>query len=202
MSSFTLLVAVCFIIIFQVSLFLFFLVYRTLQSRNQPQAQASQHWPMVMGTITAVDIQMRQVSGQEGDAINYFYPVIQYEYEVLGQHYHKDRYTLGTATGYIIPSQAQTIANHYIPGNAVRVYYNPNNPDEAVLEHNTSTSPNTALALGIVTIVLLLLCTFIIIALVMIQFINSGNLLEGIYSIKKLVFLPCNLVLKLPSKLF
>jgi hypothetical protein len=53
---------------------------------------------------------------------------------VQGHRYRSDRFAFGglmTSGGY---AGAQAVVDRYVPGNQIRVYYNPNQPGEAVLE--------------------------------------------------------------------
>lgn len=87
----------------------------------------SQHWPTTAGQILVSTIQYRRKSGG-GHSL---YPVVLYTYQVEGQSYQSQRIYFGTLLG---GSALTGISQKYPVGAQVPVYYNPENPAEAVLE--------------------------------------------------------------------
>ncbi|MFN8598094.1 MAG: DUF3592 domain-containing protein [Anaerolineae bacterium] len=87
----------------------------------------SQHWPTTAGQILVSTIQYRRKSGG-GHSL---YPVVLYTYQVKGQSYQSQRIYFGTLLG---GSALTGISQKYPVGAQVPVYYNPENPAEAVLE--------------------------------------------------------------------
>ncbi len=121
--------------------------------RSNAQAQASQTWPSVMGKVTASSVEVSTSSDSDGGTSTSYYPAVTYDYEVLGHRYSSNRVVFGFRVGSGNRAQAQTVVDRYIPGNSIRVYYNPNNPGEAVLER-TSQSSNIVKWIAILIVVI------------------------------------------------
>ena len=83
---------------------------------------ASRHWVSTAGEVLSSRIE--ESSGYEGDTV--FRPVIEYRYQVDGQHYEGDRLCFG--------SESVSAVERYSPGSTVAVYYDPVRPGNAVLE--------------------------------------------------------------------
>jgi len=88
-------------------------------------AQASA-WPSTMGTVTLSTIEVRRSS--EGSSS---YPVVHYAYQVMGQPYQGHKVMPGPEVG---GTGAHKVVARYPIGAQVMVYYNPQNPSEALLE--------------------------------------------------------------------
>jgi hypothetical protein len=127
--------------------------------RSSAQAQASQTWPSVMGTVTASSVEVSTSSDSDGGSTTSYYPAVTYQYDVLGHRYTSDRISFGFRVGSGNRVQAQAVADRYIAGNQIRVYYNPTNAAEAVLER---TSQSSSLAKWFVIIILAVICIVVI----------------------------------------
>ncbi|HSO11620.1 MAG TPA: DUF3592 domain-containing protein [Anaerolineales bacterium] len=88
-------------------------------------AQAS-NWPSTMGTVTFSTVEVRRSS--EGSS---YYPVVHYTYQVMGQPHQGNKIMPGPAVG---GSGAHKVVERYPAGAQVMVYYDPDNPSDAVLE--------------------------------------------------------------------
>jgi hypothetical protein len=88
-------------------------------------AQASS-WTSTMGTVTFSTVERRSSS----DGYSY-YPVVNYSYQVMGQPHQGNKIVPGPAVG---GSGANKVVARYPVGAQVMVYYDPNNPSDAVLE--------------------------------------------------------------------
>lgn len=84
-------------------------------------------WPSTMGTVTTSYLDRR--SSSEGGYTNY--PVVQYSYQVSGQGYQAAKLAPGPEVG---GTGAGKIVARYPAGAQVMVFYNPQNPSDAVLE--------------------------------------------------------------------
>ena len=84
-------------------------------------------WPSTMGTITNSFIDWRSSSDSGTTA----YPVVQYSYQISGQTYQGNKYAPGPEIG---GTGAHKVVNRYPAGSQVMVFYNPQNPADAVLE--------------------------------------------------------------------
>jgi len=134
----------------------FFFIWR----RNNQQAQASRNWPSTLGTIGASSIQARPSHSSEGGTSTAYYPEVLYQYEVNGNRYMGQRITFGSQVGYGDSNRARAIVDRYVPGNQIRVYYNPNNPSDAVLEQSAGTS--SRILFWVAILILVILCITIV----------------------------------------
>lgn len=85
-------------------------------------------WPSTMGTVITSYLEWRS-SGSDGGSTNY--PVVQYSYQVGGRAYQSEKLAPGPEVG---GSGAGKMVARYPAGAQVMVFYNPQNPYEAVLE--------------------------------------------------------------------
>lgn len=88
---------------------------------------AVQGWSSTMGTVLASHLERRR-SGNSGSAN---YPVVQYSYQVGGQTYQGARIAPGMEVG---GTGAGRVIEKYPAGAQVMVFYDPNDPSDAVLE--------------------------------------------------------------------
>ena len=84
-------------------------------------------WPSTMGTVNASYLERR--SSSEGGSTNY--PVVQYSYQIGGQTYQGSKLAPGPEVG---GTGAGKVVDRYPVGAQVMVFYNPENPSDAVLE--------------------------------------------------------------------
>jgi hypothetical protein len=87
-------------------------------------------WPSTMGTVVFSSIEWRR--GSKGGSVAY--PVVQYNYQVMGQMLQGRKVQPGPETG---GTGAQKVVDRYPAGAQVMVYYDPQNPSNAVLERGT-----------------------------------------------------------------
>ena len=88
---------------------------------------AVSQWPSTMGTVMTSTIEWRSSSDSGSTA----YPVVQYSYQVNGQAYQSYKLAPGPVVG---GTGAQKVVARYPAGAQVMVFYNPQNPSDAVLE--------------------------------------------------------------------
>lgn len=84
-------------------------------------------WPSTMGSVSASYLERR--SSSENGYTNY--PVVQYSYQIGGQAYHGVKIAPGPEVG---GTGAGKVVARYPAGAQVMVFYNPQNPSDAVLE--------------------------------------------------------------------
>ena len=87
---------------------------------------AVSQWPSTMGTVMMSRVESRSTSDGYTD-----YPVVQYSYQVGGQPYQSMKLAPGPDVG---GSGASKIVAKYPPGAQVMVFYNPQDPSDAMLE--------------------------------------------------------------------
>ena len=92
---------------------------------RKKMAEVSQ-WPSVMGVVQMSTVERR--SSEDGYTD---YPVVQYSYLVNGQPYQNSKLAPGPEVG---GSGARKVVAKYPAGAQVMVFYNPQNPSDAVLE--------------------------------------------------------------------
>jgi len=91
-------------------------------------AQA-ENWLSTIGTVTSSSIEWRR--GSKGGSVAY--PAVQYTYQVMGQMLQGRKIMPGPETG---GSFTHKVVERYPAGAQVTVYYDPNNPSDALLERN------------------------------------------------------------------
>jgi hypothetical protein len=84
-------------------------------------------WSSTMGTVLMSTIERR--SSSEGGYTDY--PVVQYSYQINGQAYQSYKLAPGPEVG---GSGARKVVAKYPSGAQVMVFYDPQNPSDAVLE--------------------------------------------------------------------
>ena len=83
-------------------------------------------WPSTMGTVMMSRVEQRSTSDGYTD-----YPVVQYSYQVAGQPYQGMKLAPGPEVG---GTGVNKVVTRYPTGAQVMVFYNPQNPSDAVLE--------------------------------------------------------------------
>ena len=108
-----------------------FLVFTS--RRDKQKALASVDWPTVNGEMTHTTVHVD--GGQDGHF--HYIPQIQYVYQVGSQVYDGDKMAFGKAVRYKTHEEAEGILAYYPVEEVVKVYYNPQKPEEAVLERGS-----------------------------------------------------------------
>ncbi|MBI4673936.1 MAG: DUF3592 domain-containing protein [Chloroflexi bacterium] len=152
------------------------LFFAYLWRRNNQQARASQQWASTRGTIGASSVQMRRSHSSEGGTTTSYYPELLYEYNVAGKQYIGQRITFGSQVGYGDAGRAQAIVDRYVlrtefGSNQIRVYYNPANPSDAVLERSAGTS--STIFFWVAIFILLILCITVVPVVLLLVGMNS-----------------------------
>jgi hypothetical protein len=88
---------------------------------------AVQGWPSTMGTVLMSTLEWRR--GSKGGSVAY--PAVQYSYQVGGQVFQGRKIAPGMEVG---GTGAGKVVERYPAGAQVMVFYDPNNPADAVLE--------------------------------------------------------------------
>lgn len=94
---------------------------------TQRKMNAVQSWASTMGMVLASYLERRS----SGDSGTVNYPVVQYSYQVGGQMYQGAKIAPGMEVG---GTGAGKVVQKYPEGAQVMVFYDPNNPSDAVLE--------------------------------------------------------------------
>lgn len=131
-----------------IGLIVLFLLLWALAARRK--VRQSMAWEQTWGTVLFSMVETRRSSSSEGGTSTSYYPKIVYEYRVMGQAFHGDRFNLGEVGLGSYKRVAATVAAYPV-GKQIEVFYNPENPVEAVLQR---TAPSSNLLLFIVMIIL------------------------------------------------
>ena len=117
----------------------------------------AQGWKTVEGQVTSVvvrvdtDLQADAVTKKRREELKRYYPSISYEWVVDGKTYSGSRYRLGeTHEKYDERTDAQAAAAKFRNGAPIKVYYNVDHPNQAVLEPSLSGGVFVPLPLGLV----------------------------------------------------
>jgi hypothetical protein len=124
-----------------------FLIYQSVRSRRK--ADASQSWPATSGQITEAHVSHHTSTDSDGDISEHYTPKVKYTYQAIGQEYEGTNIGFGFQQSFGNPGKAQATLARFPVGGQVTVYYDPNNPAEAVLERKAGGS-TVKLVLGII----------------------------------------------------
>ncbi len=102
--------------------------------RTRKKTQASQSWSSTVGEITRAEVRTNISTDSEGDTTYSYVPSVEYVYQVEGTPYTGKAIAFGASRSYSNRTKAEAQLGKYPVGGRVTVYYNPENPGEAVLE--------------------------------------------------------------------
>ncbi len=116
----------------------------TSARRTKKRSRASLSWPTVPGTVRASDVLTTY-----HDHTRYDRASVLYQYVVGGTTYLSDTVSVtGVSVAGNMQQALETVSRHPV-GSAVRVYYDPDDPEAAVLVPGTSAFSGMTLAMGI-----------------------------------------------------
>ena len=107
-------------------LFILNIVFLTILFFMRRRMATVSQWPATMGNVITSTIERRSSGDGYTD-----YPVVQYSYQVGGQAYQSYKLAPGPEVG---GTGARKVIGKYPAGAQVMVFYDPQNPAEAVLE--------------------------------------------------------------------
>lgn len=113
--------------------------------RSAAKQAASLTWPNCDGRITQSVIESER---DKDDRVSYS-ARIAYAYEVNGQGLAADRVAWGGRAGSSNPAEAEALVARYPVGTTAKVTYNPDKPEEAVLEPSATGGLFVMLIVGI-----------------------------------------------------
>jgi hypothetical protein len=99
---------------------------------SAPKALNSNEWPRVQGEVTKSEIIERRRTTKTGDRITVYSAKIHFQYTVDGKQYTANQ--TKWADHHSSKKIEQTLNARYSTGSNVTVYFNPNNPGNAVLQ--------------------------------------------------------------------
>lgn len=128
-------------------------IFLSYQHTKQKLAD-SQFWPEGEAKVVAAEVE-RIVRRDEESSTTTFLPLVAYTYNVEGLEYHGDQIGFGKFE-FSSAKKANAIVNHYPVGESVNVFFNPLDPQEAVLER-TIYRPSSYLISGVIFILVMLI---------------------------------------------
>lgn len=120
-----------------------------LYRRGKRKVQESSTWPSVTGKVLEAYVTRHTETDSEGESVEAYAPRVVYEYLVNGVAYRSDRLAIGPVATSRNDRKVEQEVARYPVGEAVRVFYNPQNPAEAVLQTHLQ-GGNALLILGII----------------------------------------------------
>jgi hypothetical protein len=121
-------------------------------ARERKKGAETQAWPSTMGRVVEAFVVEETQVDSEGDSNRVYAPHVVYEYEVNGTLYRGDRLRVGLRSFISSRRKVEQELALYPVGGQVRVYYNSENPAEAVLQPGKSS--RSALIIGIAFLVI------------------------------------------------
>ena len=109
-------------------------------------------WPQTVGRVLSSGVQIHSHSSGRGGRIHSPYPYVVYRYQVNGQEFQNKRMHFGNVIGGLGATRS---AARYPAGMTVPVFYNPQNPNEAVLEKRAAGNWINLLILAVLLLLLL-----------------------------------------------
>jgi hypothetical protein len=108
----------------------------------------SEGWSITTGIITKSDVIDLSIRKGHGTC-----PIVHFEYSVLGKTYKSDRIFWGNVHLSSSEDASRKVADKYNKDKKVAVYYNPRNPQEAVLETGSANGTLLSLAVSCIPII-------------------------------------------------
>ncbi len=132
---------------FGVIFFLVSLLAATTAMKDWQRYRESDNWVPATAQIVSGNI-----SAQKGSKNTSYVVNIRYTYTVLGQIFEGGQFSFGSeGTGYDTRNRAEKVIAQYPAGSQATIYYDPNNPQQAVLERKyDSTGATLAVILGVI----------------------------------------------------
>ena len=117
--------------------------------RNLAQARKSEHWLTTTGKIISSDLDSLTETNEEGFSTTTYIAKILFTDEISGVPYQGDciNFDYGMRTSNLRIQQA--IIDQYPEGRSVTVYYDPEKPDQAVLERKVNAAFTTLVVAAI-----------------------------------------------------
>lgn len=139
--------------------FILAIIFGIIGIVNRNKAQKAGRWPSVQGKVIEARLEERTSPDPEDFSMANFRPVITYQYKVNGKVYNSNK------TGVIPMNYDQKTAQKKLDafplGSALTVYYNPENPEDALLNPTKNTA-NIFLIIGVVSLVISCVMTILI----------------------------------------
>lgn len=116
--------------------------------RGMRAARASHGWPSEPGTVISSEL---ITSG--GRKSRWYHAQVTYTFVVNGQSYTGDKVVFGDPRSSSMAKQQRAV-DRYTPGAHVEVFYNPQQPQEAVLERKTGGGSVSRVVMGALLLIM------------------------------------------------
>lgn len=113
------------------------------------RADTAASWPTTIGTVVSVQVDELDYGGN-----TYWFPRVGYQYTVQGRTLLNTQFTPGQQPHWRDRADAEHFRERYLNRTGVVVYYNPDNPSEAVLEPTPAGRSGPMLGLGLALVAL------------------------------------------------
>jgi hypothetical protein len=97
------------------------------------KARAAETWPTAVGTVHSAAVVEEESTDGDGNSSTWYNPVVAYSYSVAGQTFESTRLRFGNYRRASRP-KAEAMLAPYRAGGTTQVRYNPQAPEECVLE--------------------------------------------------------------------
>jgi hypothetical protein len=97
------------------------------------KARAAETWPIALGTVHSAAVVEEESTDREGNSSTWYNPVVAYSYSVGGRSFESKRLRFGNYRRASRP-KAEAMLAPYRAGGSAQVRYNPQVPEECVLE--------------------------------------------------------------------
>ena len=103
----------------------------------------STSWPTTIGRVISSKVSSTRITNPGEASETRFRAAVSYQYTVNGSSYHSSKisFVFSVQTSPNSSSRAKSIVKKYPRGKEVKVFYNPEKPEIAVLEAGTSSIP-------------------------------------------------------------
>ncbi len=135
------------------------IVFIYIWMRGRRTSSITRSWPTTMGRVLYSAVEARRSHSSHGGYSTSYYPSVVYEYQVNGQTYQSKTINPGMEVGLSFRGKVEEKAAKYPASGMVEVFYNPENPAQAVLEH--SAMGNTLMGWIALLILVILACTLV-----------------------------------------
>lgn len=102
---------------------------------SRSRANASLNWSGTQGTVTESYVHKKESYDSDQGSTTSYIPRVKYSYTVNQQSFEGDRIHFGV--GKSSRKAAEEVVNRYPAGSTLMVYYDPQKPQQAVLERRT-----------------------------------------------------------------
>jgi hypothetical protein len=97
------------------------------------QAKAAESWPSALGKVVSSEVRVEEGNRRNGRTATWYNPVVSYSYSAGGRQLHGDRLRFGNPRSASRRKADEAVAR-YAVGSAPAVRYNPERPEQCVLE--------------------------------------------------------------------